>query len=202
MGRGVGADHLHEGFLEAALDAGVDDFLAQLPILLFMLIGGVIADRLGRARVIAVTDIVLSAFVMTTAVLFLTGTATVPLLIGLSFVSGVLNGLWWPAFPGLVPDVIKDEGLLQPANAYVSVGSNAGLIVGNTTITSNAARIPVTEVDQGSDTTRPTATQSAKSSQRSRSRSLSVNVGEIAEAMSYDRLPVKTHVAAASIDMP
>ena len=102
-----------------------------IPLVVMLPIGGVIADRLGRARVIAVTDIVLSAFVMTTAVLFLTGTATVPLLIGLSFVSGVLNGLWWPAFPGLVPDVIKDEDLLQPANAYVSVGSNAGLIVGN-----------------------------------------------------------------------
>jgi MFS family permease len=102
-----------------------------VPLVVMLPIGGVIADRLGRARVIAVTDIVLSAFVMTTAVLFLTGTATVPILVALSFISGILNGLWWPAFPGLVPDLIKDESLLQPANAYVSVGSNAGLIIGN-----------------------------------------------------------------------
>ena len=90
-----------------------------VPLIVMLPIGGVVADRLGRARVIAVTDIVLSAVVMTTAVLFLTGTATVPLLALLGFLSGILNGLWYPAFPGLVPDVVKQEEHLQPANAYV-----------------------------------------------------------------------------------
>lgn len=102
-----------------------------LPVVLMLPIGGVVADRLGRARVIAVTDIVLSAVVMTVAVLFLTGTATVPLLAGLGFISGLLNGLWFPAYVGLVPDVVTDESHLQPANAFVSVGSNTGLIVGS-----------------------------------------------------------------------
>lgn len=102
-----------------------------LPLVVMLPLGGVIADRLGRARVIAVTDVILSAFVMTTAVLFLTGTATVPVLAALGFVSGILNGLWWPAFSGLVPDVVGEDEHLQPANAYVSVASNAGLIVGN-----------------------------------------------------------------------
>lgn len=102
-----------------------------VPLIVMLPIGGVVADRLGRARVIAVTDIVLSAVVMTTAVLFLTGTATVPLLALLGFLSGILNGLWYPAFPGLVPDVVKQEEHLQPANAYVGIGSNVGLILGS-----------------------------------------------------------------------
>ena len=102
-----------------------------LPLVIMLPLGGVIADRMGRARVIAATDIVLSAVVMTMAVLFLTGNATVPILIVLSFVSGILNGLWYPAFTGLVPDVVKEEEHLQPANAYVGIGSNIGLIVGN-----------------------------------------------------------------------
>lgn len=102
-----------------------------VPLILMLPIGGVVADRLGRARVIAVTDVILSGFVMTMAVLFVTGTATIPLLAGLSFVSGILNGLWWPAFSGLVPDVVRSEEHLQPANAYVSVASNGGLIAGN-----------------------------------------------------------------------
>jgi predicted MFS family arabinose efflux permease len=101
-----------------------------LPLVLVLPIGGVIADRLGRARVIAVTDIILSAFVMTTAVLFLTGNATVALLAILGAISGCLNALWWPAMSGLVPDVVEDEHL-QPANAFVSVASNGGLILGN-----------------------------------------------------------------------
>lgn len=102
-----------------------------VPLILMLPIGGVVADRLGRARVIAVTDIILSGFVAMMAVLFLTGTATIPLLAAISFISGALNGLWWPAFSGLVPEVVTDEGHLQPANAYVSVASNGGLIAGN-----------------------------------------------------------------------
>ena len=101
-----------------------------LPLVLVLPIGGVVADRLGRARVIAVTDIILSAFVMTTAVLFLTGNATIALLAILGAISGCLNALWWPAMSGLVPDVVEDEHL-QPANAFVSVASNGGLIAGN-----------------------------------------------------------------------
>ena len=101
-----------------------------LPLVLVLPIGGVVADRLGRARVIAVTDIILSAFVMTTAVLFLTGNANIALLAILGAISGCLNALWWPAMSGMVPDVVEDEHL-QPANAFVSVASNGGLIAGN-----------------------------------------------------------------------
>jgi len=102
-----------------------------IPVVVMLPFGGVIADRLGRARVIAVTDIVLSVVVLATAALFLTGSATVPLLAALGFLGGLLNGLWFPAFTGLVPDVVKEEQHLQPANAYVSLGSNAGLIAGS-----------------------------------------------------------------------
>jgi predicted MFS family arabinose efflux permease len=101
-----------------------------IPLIIMLPIGGVIADRLGRARVIAVTDIVLSVVVATMAGLFLTGSATVPLLALLSFLAGMLNGLWYPAFAGITPDVVPEDHL-QPANAYVSIASNGGLIVGN-----------------------------------------------------------------------
>jgi len=101
-----------------------------VPLIVMLPLGGVVADRLGRARVVATTDIVLSAVVMTTAVLFLTESATVPVLAVLGFAAGILNGLWYPAMGGLIPDVVAEEHI-QPANAYVSVASNAGLIIGN-----------------------------------------------------------------------
>lgn len=101
-----------------------------VPLILMLPVGGVIADRLGRARVIAVTDVVLSGVVATMAILFLTGTATVALLALLGLLAGTLNGLWYPAFAGIVPDVVPEEHL-QPANAFVSVASNGGLILGS-----------------------------------------------------------------------
>ena len=101
-----------------------------IPLIIVLPLGGVIADRLGRARVIAGSDLILGVLVIVMGTLFITGMATVPVLAGLSVVAGALNGLWYPAFAGLVPDVVPDEHL-QPANALVSIGSNAGMILGS-----------------------------------------------------------------------
>ena len=48
----------------------------------------------------------------------------------LGAVTGALNAMWWPAYPGLVPDVVPEEHL-QPANALMGVASNGGLIIGS-----------------------------------------------------------------------
>lgn len=103
---------------------------AAVPEVLIMPIGGVVADRLGRARVIAAGDIATGVLVAIIATTFLTGKASVPLLTVLSFCSGVLAALWYPAYSGLVPDVVAEEHI-QPANAYISVASNGGLILGS-----------------------------------------------------------------------
>ncbi len=135
LGNGIMPIALAFGVLElpGATPTSLSIVLAAqaVPLIIMLPIGGVVADRLGRARVIAVTDVILSAFVFTVAALFATGNATIPLLAGLSFIMGILNGLWWPAMSGLVPDVMRDDEHLQPANAYISVASNGGLIAGN-----------------------------------------------------------------------
>ncbi len=102
-----------------------------IPLVVVLPFGGVIADRVGAARMISITDIVVSAVIATEALLFLTGTVTVPALVLLAVVVGVLNALWSPAYPALIMDVFSTEEHLQPANAYVSVASNGGLIAGN-----------------------------------------------------------------------
>jgi predicted MFS family arabinose efflux permease len=101
-----------------------------IPLVLMLPFGGVIADRLGRARVIMVTDALVSVFVMTMAILFITGHANVPMLAILGALSGLLNGMWYPAMSGLTPDVVPDEQL-QSANALVSIATNVGFIAGN-----------------------------------------------------------------------
>ena len=134
IGNGIAPIALAFGILdlEGATPTSLSLVLAAqaLPMVIVLPIGGVIADRLGRARVIAASDIAISFVVAVMAMLFITGTVTIPLLVILSAISGALNGLWYPAYPGLVPDVVDDEHL-QPANAFISVASNAGLIVGS-----------------------------------------------------------------------
>jgi len=100
-----------------------------VPVVLVLPIGGVIADRVGRPRMIAVCDMLMAVVVGAIGLLFILGLATVPLLAALNVLAGVLVGLWYPAYPGLAADVVPDEHL-QPANAYMSVAGNGGFIVG------------------------------------------------------------------------
>ena len=100
-----------------------------IPLVIFLPIGGVIADRVGRPLMIGICDMLLFAVIATIGVLFITGNATIPVLVGLQVLAGILNGLWYPAYPGLISDVVPEEHL-QPANAYLSVGSNGGFIIG------------------------------------------------------------------------
>lgn len=101
----------------------------MVPIAVFMLAGGVVADRFDRARLVGITDIVGSFAVACSAVLLILGAATVPLLCLVGAVYGTLNALWYPAFNGLMPDVVgRDQ--LQTANSLVGFASNVGFTSG------------------------------------------------------------------------
>lgn len=134
IGNGMAPIALAFGVLDlpGATPASLSIVLAAtaIPAVLLLPLGGVVADRVGKPRMISTTDLVLSVVVMTTAVLLITGHATVMNLAILGAVTGALNAMWWPAYPGLVPDVVAEEHL-QPANALMGVASNGGLIVGS-----------------------------------------------------------------------
>lgn len=102
-----------------------------IPMALLLPVGGVIADRVGSARMIAVTDLIMGCVVGIGAYLFITGQITVPILMVIAPITGVLVALWYPAYPGLIPDVVQADEHLQTANAYISVATNVGLITGN-----------------------------------------------------------------------
>jgi predicted MFS family arabinose efflux permease len=112
-----------ENAMSVILTAGM------IPVVVMLPFGGVLADRLGRARVISIMDIILSLFVYLQAFLFGSGQATVLLVALVQMVCGVLNAFWWPAFTGLPADLVPEDKL-QTANSYISLGSNAAFIFG------------------------------------------------------------------------
>lgn len=101
----------------------------MIPIVVMLPFGGVFADRMGRARVIAIMDAVLVPILLFEAYLFATNNATVILIAGLQVIIGVLNAFWWPAFTGLPADLVAEDKL-QTANSYISLASNAAYIFG------------------------------------------------------------------------
>jgi len=133
FGNGLGPIALAFGVLglEGATASSLSIVMAaQLgPMVLFMLFGGVLADRFPRALVVGVSDVLLSAFVIANGVMLINGTATVFSLAVIAFISGSLNALWWPAFAGLIPEIV-DEDDLQSANSVVALGANGANITG------------------------------------------------------------------------
>ena len=87
--------------------------------IVFILFGGVVADRLPRALIIQCSYVIDILSIGTIAVLLFTGTATVPLIALLAAVNGASTAFVLPAMQGIIPQLTSPEHL-QQANAMLS----------------------------------------------------------------------------------
>jgi MFS family permease len=90
---------------------GLDDFLSQLPVLLFMLIGGVIADRHDRRRLLTGSQYVQAFAAFGLALLVWTGTIHVWFIFALSFIAGCGQAFGGPAYQSLSPSLVPRRDL-------------------------------------------------------------------------------------------
>ncbi|MGZ8694187.1 MAG: MFS transporter [Gaiellaceae bacterium] len=100
-----------------------------LPQIVFILVGGVWADRIPRNLLMAGTDLVMFAVQAAIAVLLLTGRAELWQLFVLQLVRGTANAFFFPASSGLVPSVVS-AARLQEANALLRLAQSTTSIVG------------------------------------------------------------------------
>ena len=100
-----------------------------LPQVVFILVGGVWADRLPRHLVMVGTDLVMAAAQAAVALLLLTDTAELWHLFVLQLVRGTANAFFFPASTGLVPKVVSAP-LLQQANALLRLTHSGTTIFG------------------------------------------------------------------------
>ena len=114
----------HSAFLLA-----LDQFLGGIPIFLFSLIGGVVADRVERRKILLASQYVqmFSAAVLT--LLVTTGLVHVWQILCLSFVSGFAQAFGAPAYSALIPTLVDKEDM---PNAIVlnSIQFNVAVMVG------------------------------------------------------------------------
>ena len=100
-----------------------------IPMVLFLLWGGVIADRFSRVLIIQVSNVVSGVTQAAIALLVITGTADLPTVIALSAVHGLVSAMSYPAMNGLVPQLVpRDE--LQKANALLSLVRGGLTVIG------------------------------------------------------------------------
>jgi MFS family permease len=100
------------------------------PTIAFMIFGGVAGDRFKRNQIVGGSDIVGSFFVFLSAASFIFGFTSIALLSLLGFCFGVLNAFWWPAFSGMLPEILPKEQL-QKGNATVGLLTNFGYVAGS-----------------------------------------------------------------------
>lgn len=110
-------------------DLGLVLAAGRAPLLLTVLAGGVVADRLPRRSVMVGADLVRLGAQGASAGLLLAGNAHLWELLALQALSGTASGFFYPASTGLVPATVPEE-LLQPANALRGLSDSVGRICG------------------------------------------------------------------------
>jgi MFS family permease len=98
-------------------------------LVVFMLIGGVIADRLSRRWLMVGADAVRGCTQLVLGLLLVTGHPSVLTLAGLGAVVGMATAIYTPASTGLLPALVKQEDL-QQANALTQTSRAAAGIAG------------------------------------------------------------------------
>lgn len=110
-------------------DLGLVLAAGQLPLLLFLLVGGILADRLRRNVVIVWANVVSGISQATAAGLLLADAAEVWHLAALAAVNGAAMAFYVPASGGVTPQTVPAP-LLQQANALFALARNATMIGG------------------------------------------------------------------------
>ena len=111
---------------------GLDSFLGQIPIVLLSLIGGAVADRTERRKLLLGSQYVQMTCAFTLAALYGAGLITsrnFGLILAMSFVVGVAQSFGGPAYSALIPSLVKSEDVPN-AIALNSIQFNLARVIG------------------------------------------------------------------------
>ncbi len=108
---------------------GLDSFLGQIPIFLFSLLGGVIADRADRRMLLVGSQVVQMSCAFFLAALFAFSKVEVWEILSLSFIVGLAQAFGGPAYQALIPTLVEPKDLPN-AIAMNSIQFNLARIIG------------------------------------------------------------------------
>jgi len=114
----------HSAFLLA-----LDQFLGGIPIFLFSLIGGVVADRIERRKILLVSQYMQMGSATVLTILVAAGVVHVWHILCLSVVSGLAQAFGGPAYQALIPTLVEREDMPN-AIALNSIQFNMAVTIG------------------------------------------------------------------------
>lgn len=106
--------------------------LCGVALLLFTPVGGVLGDRINKAKIMYVCDFIKGGMIVlatTLMIIFPSSTAHIAILFILGIMGNAVSGIFNPAAGAMLPNIVKPEQL-QQANAYFSIKSSMESILG------------------------------------------------------------------------
>ena len=113
----------------SAFYLGLDSFAGEAPILLFTILGGVVADRRDRRHMMLMSQCIQMAVAFVLAGLVVTNVVQVWMVISLSVISGIAQAFGGPAYQSLIPTLVGKEHLPN-AVALNSIQFNLARVIG------------------------------------------------------------------------
>ena len=108
---------------------GTVQIFSTVPMLVFLLIGGVAVDRFNRARLMLASDLLRGIVVAVVAGLAVSRQLEVWHIFLASTIFGIVDAFFQPAYTSIVPDLTPREAL-PSANSLTSLSGQAAGIVG------------------------------------------------------------------------
>ena len=120
------------GVLELTGSTSTAAYVVAAPVvamIIILLVGGTLADRSSRQRIMVAADIVSALAQACIAALFISGGATVPLLIALMLINGSAVAFHAPSSVGFIPQVVAAHEL-QAANSLLGTARSSAITLG------------------------------------------------------------------------
>ncbi|WP_349407683.1 MFS transporter [Pseudalkalibacillus sp. SCS-8] len=113
--------------LEASL--GLVFIASSVPRVLFMVIGGAVADRFNKNVIMFLSDILRAGVAVALVFWLLFGTVTIWSFVLFALVFGILDAFFWPANGGLLPSIVEKKQLTR-ANSIIQITNQSSFILG------------------------------------------------------------------------
>ncbi|MCF6408345.1 MFS transporter [Pseudalkalibacillus salsuginis] len=113
--------------LQASL--GLVFIASSIPRVVFMILGGAVADRFNKNVIMFLSDILRAIVALALVVWLLLGDVSIWSFVMFALVFGVLDAFFWPANSGLLPSLI-DKQQLTRANSVIQMTSQSSFIIG------------------------------------------------------------------------
>ena len=119
---------LMRSLTESEVMLGLVTAATQVPILVFSLWGGVLADRLNRLRVLQLTRLLFAASGFITAALIATGAMNEWILIAIATATGIMLAFDIPARSAMVASIVEKDQLASAISLYAVVFGGAAIV--------------------------------------------------------------------------